>query len=127
MGPLGPVTNQLTEKPVKIKSLIPKLKPATHSQTLKTLIADMKAKQQQGSSPFNRPTGNANPDNFWKTDGSTPQGSIQDVLQRGTAKLPTLSDEADASNTTMAAASAKTTDDTTLKRDVTSALKTGGV
>ena len=80
-----------------------------NQERLKSVIADFKAKQQQGGIQNllqNGPTQNANAKPF------------------GTA--PALTPEASASNARLAAASAKTTDHSLLKRDVTDALKTGG-
>ena len=83
-------------------------KPVSQA-ALKSVIADFKAKQQQGGIQNllqNGPTQNAN------------------AKPLGTA--PALTPEASASNARLAAASAKTTDHSLLKRDVTDALKTGG-
>jgi len=100
------------------------LKPVSPA-ALKSVIADFKAKQQQGGGRNllqNGPTQNANAKPIGTADINTNQlGTLKPF---GTA--PALTPEASASNARLAAASAKTSDHSLLKRDVTDALKTGG-
>jgi len=89
------------------------------------VIADFKAKQQQGGVQNllqNGPTSDANAKPIGTADINNDQVGNLKTLKTA----PALSPEASASNARLAAASAKTSDHSLLKRDVTDALKTGG-
>jgi len=106
------------------QQLSPQPKPVSPA-ALKSVIADFKAKQQQGGVQNllqNGPTQNANAKPIGTADINTNQ--LGHLKPLGTP--PALTPEASASNARLAAASAKTTDHSLLKRDVTDALKTGG-
>jgi len=97
-----------------------------NQERLKSVIADFKAKQQQGGVQNllqNGTTSDATAKPIGTADINTNQ--LGHLKPLGTT--PALTPEASASNARLAAASAKTTDHSLLKRDVTDALKTGGV